>query len=289
MKLLKQRYLVALAGLSALGFAFTTSAAVVDFSSATDLNSFDYRTSGTVTSGSAPAVTSNGLQFSATAGRSGGGGVTHISGNPTDVQANYTPESYNLTNGDTFTVSGFFQALATPPAASATGNVFQVGLSASSSLGYYANAGNAYIAARISDANNTDTKYNLQTQLKTTSASSATTVTVSASDFSLTSNEWYRLIVSFTRSATPGNFDYSVAFEDWGADGAAFVSTVSSPAAGTLSNADLYSDTTLFAGFRSIENSLQAMDTFTTSIPEPSSLLALAGGALLALRTRRRR
>ena len=223
---------------------------MLEFNSPDDLNNFSQRTSGTATGPTGSPEASNGIQYDATAGRGGSGGLTHIATGTTDVALVYQGQSFDTTVG-TNSISGFFKTPAVVNA-SGTGATFQIGFSANNNTAVYGEAGNTFISTRITQATSAQNAYRLQTQIKTTAGSTAA-VDLGPGTFTLDPNTWYRLAADFTHSATPDVFDYTTVLENSGADGTALVSALQGPYTGTVTNADIYNDPTTFAAFRSQE------------------------------------
>ena len=265
--------------------AGTARAAVIEFNSPDDLANFSQRLGGNAGVDGIPVAT-QGFQYAATAGRTGSGAITHAAGGSTDLAAVYQGETFDLTAG-TNSLAGFFK---TPAAVdpSGTGAVFQLGFSANNNTALYGETGHNFISTRVNQATSAQNAYRLQTQTKTAGGTTQTP-NLGPGTFTLDPNTWYRLANSFTRSATPDTFDFSTTLENWGADGSSLVSVVAGPFTGTVTNADIYNDTTTFAAFRSVETRVaQTIDSFT-AVPEPSSALALMGGLGLLAGSRRRR
>jgi hypothetical protein len=214
----------------------------VNFNAAADLSAFGQRTSGAVVNGSAP--TTNTLVFGAAAGVNGSGGVTRTTAGA-EVTATYLPTSFDLTSNAPFNISTFLKTGTI--AAATSGNTLQIGFLPTDTLAFNGDSGNAFVRVRLLDVNTTDSTFQLQSQLKTTTG--ATSATSSAA-FSLLNDEWYRLTGTIARSTTANNFDFSVSLEDWGTAGASFVSTVAGPFTGTMVNPDLTPRCTELSGTR---------------------------------------
>ncbi|MEL6106727.1 MAG: PEP-CTERM sorting domain-containing protein [Planctomycetota bacterium] len=99
---------------------------------------------------------------------------------------------------------------------------------------------------------------------------------------------WYELRAQF--DSLPGSrIGWSLDFNDYGADGTTFQGNAISFQANTNDNNGVFADTTLFAGFSGVDQSMTFIDNFSiTTIPEPSSLFALLIGTM-SIGFRRRR
>lgn len=117
------------------------------------------------------------------------------------------------------------------------------------------------------------------------SAGSINTGAVGASPSTFTESGWYTFQVTFTESATPDSVD--ILFEVLDDQGSTFFSAskLSNPAQYTLSNVggDRY------GWFTYVEttNGLPVDATFVQAVPEPTSIVLLGLGGLIAMRRRR--
>ncbi len=262
---------------AAIAVTSHASGAVISsqFESAAGLNDYSQRTNnGNLSTG--------GFQFTAASGRDGTGGLTRLV--PTsDTTAINTAAVFNLNlqpTTETLILSQFFFL---PVASSGNaGTIFQLGLSANNDTGFYGDAGHSYITGRL----NRNSNANLVFETQTRSGNIVTTSTVGS--LTIADSTWYKLSVSLTKSATADTFSHSMTVENWGTSGATFVSTLATSTAGTFTNADLYTDTAAFAGFRSTANSgITSFDSFEV-VPEPSGFLLLGCSAIGLLARRRR-
>jgi hypothetical protein len=226
-------------------------------------------------------------------------GVTTGSQTTADSTAVYTPEVADLTGG-AFTTSMYFKFQ--PVTNTAGPTLLQMGLVRDTSgklLGYTdATLEDAFVSGRIlSPAMNVaDTSvagFQFQTQSKLEGVMSATTTTLGTPDdtFALTTGNWYQLVVGLARSTTVGDFTVTTTLNNSSADGT--VGTVVKSLSGTVTNADVYGDQTLYAAFRAFHNrGTNTLDNFaaTTVVPEPMAVSSVAlAGAGLGLRRRSRR
>lgn len=256
----------------------------LDFSASSQFNL-------TPTTGNFTASTGTTTQFtySGTAGVGGGGGVS-VSTDAGGVNYNHNT-AYALSAGSTYTISTFFKTNAVVGTSAnqvagvglvgtnvgefGTGSIQSIGLTLRAPL-TNGSAGNSS-TLQLAVANNPGTNANI---LQSTSFTAAT-------------NNWYKLSVSITKTATADTFSVSGSVEDWGAAGTSFSSSVRSFSGQTVTNAGLYADADLFAGFFARQtggNPIQiaAVDNFSV-IPEPSSFAAIAGLGMLGFAASRRR
>lgn len=111
-----------------------------------------------------------------------------------------------------------------------------------------------------------------------------------------TLNTWYRLEVTYTKSATAGLWDIGVRLENWGSTGTSYnpANLVTLSQTG-VSAPDLYNAATLSTGFEGYQNDrgIQKIDNFAAAfaIPEAplSASFATGAGLLLLCRVRRLR
>lgn len=99
-------------------------------------------------------------------------------------------------------------------------------------------------------------------------------------------NTWWQLEATYTKSSTLNLWDVTVKISNWGADG-----MTNNPASlitltQTVTNADLYNASSIYAGFESYQQSRGAtkIDTFSMNvIPEPSAATLLCATGIAAI------
>lgn len=275
---------VALACSPSIQAQFFTS----NFDSADEVANYNVYMSGAATGTPPTSPSAAGqYQFSPTLGRLAGGGLIHTAGGATDIAAVYQPSLFDLTAFDPLTISGFFRTNATP-AIGGGGAVFQAGFSANNTTAVYGETGNAFISARVTKAATDTNAFRMQTQVKV-AATGPTAVSLGPADFSLASDTWYKMSLTITRSAVSNTFNFSTLLENWGATGESLVAVEVGPFTGTFVNAELYTDSSTYAAFRSQEGkSISALDSYSV-IPEPGTILLLAPAVAMMLGRRTRR
>lgn len=260
--------------------------ASVHFEAAGDLLNFTHV-------GAADLASTNFSQ-SATAGTGGSGGVIHAAAAPPqeDTTAIYTPQSFDLTTGAMHTATVDFLTGTVPIGGSANA-MAMLGFSANNNTGFYSNAADSFVGGRVRHQSGALNGLQSQTKIATGTAISAP-ANGSVANIAFVSNNWYRLSLSVTRDGNVANqFAYSLTLTDIGPTGTSAPAAVTNGTlAGTFLNADLYSDTTAFAGFRgvpSVTGGNVAFDNFTAVaiVPEPAGALLLGLGSLGLLARRR--
>lgn len=239
--------------------ATAANATVISFDNgATDLALFNRLTS----AGGASTT----FSASATAGVNGGDGVSHATGDATML---YTTTAFDFTSvGATATVSVMMKS------SNFASGAYAVGFSSTDNLGFYTGGGQNNISFRDNGG---------PLQMQTVNAGAATTTGLNTPVYN--NNNWYRFELSLTKTATTNVFNYAVMLEDWGVDGNALVSSVAvTNSTGTISNAVLWNDATVYAGVRMTP--VGSLDNFS-AVPEPTTALLGALGTLTLLRRRR--
>jgi hypothetical protein len=257
----------------------------VQFGSASDLSGFNQIDS----SGAA----ANNYSFSGTGGVAGGGGV--VWGTTADTTAVYAGASYDLSSVVSITL-GIDLLMGAVPTGGANA-VAMLGLTAENNLGGFYNIDAASFAGgRIRHASGGAN--GLQAQSNPTGAGGITqdpSADGGLSAITFTAPEWYRLELTLSRSGTAGVLNYSMSVMDIGADGTGTpTALVNGTRSGTLNNAEIYNDTTLFAAFRGVPGTswTTAFDNFTVTVvpvPEPGTLAFAGLGMGLWLLRRQKR
>ena len=198
-----------------------------------------------------------------------------------------TPEAVTLNAGDTLTMSVSYQVSIGSNASTprlglvsdvnpTNGNVL-VGGSSAATLGGLVQFG-ASKAATVR-SNDAGSVVNIQTDVADREA--------------FTDGLWYTINLTIFKSVTADEFDVSVSIDELNADGTAVTTAGLVSASGTVTNAAIYADTTLFAGFHvsfagSGNTHGSEFDNFNLAIvPEPTSLALVGLGGLCLLRRRR--
>jgi len=200
-----------------------------------------------------------------------------------------TTANYSLALG-TVNVSMYARAVAS--ANVGFDSVFlQLGLFADNNQQFNGGSGDAnqFVFARVLNENNTtagnDTTYFLQTGSKATTAAAQSTT--NGGNFTLTSGNWYYFSINFTRSSSD---TVTVASDLRNSDSAGVVGTSVTTLSTNYTNAQIFGDTTIWAGFRGrLDGNTDTLDNFS-AVPEPSTAMALLGGfgALAWVRRRNR-
>ena len=255
--------------------ASSASADTIDFSNgATDLAKFNLLTSSGTTSTAFSAV-----------GTGGVGNGAAISGTTasTGDSAIYNAASFDFANaavGDSFTVSAMVKS-------STAWNVstFVVGFSATTDKGFGTSGSNS-----LYFRTNTD---NIRSQAVNNGTVTSGTPFGTTTGIGMSTSNWYEFSFTLTKSAILNNFDFIASIKDWGMDGVTGGTSILTSSPTSITNAALYADSAVFAGFRSAVNSgstTMTVDNFTTTaVPEPSTYGLMGAGALAAAAVRRRR
>ncbi len=110
--------------------------------------------------------------------------------------------------------------------------------------------------------------------------------------YTLADSTWYQFDVDITKSLTANEFDVSAVLNQLDADGLSLVTQIGSHST-TITNASLYTDGDVIAGFTIVHNNAPATltneyDDLTIAVtPEPGTLALLALGGMLVARRRR--
>lgn len=237
-----------------------------------------------------------GLNWGATAGTGGGGGliVTETSARNLfyrPAPANDATSTFDMAAfaaGDTFSTSIDFLWADT----TATGTtLITAGFSPANTSQTAMTSAGALAGSIIRNGTSTVTL-----RMRNGNASAST---LDFSQSALTAGSWYRLSYDVTKSETLNTFDYTVSLFSIGANG------ISTPVlfndgskdltiTGSVSNSAIYADTNAFFAYdiRGGTTGISHVDNLVVSsaIPEPSAFAAIAGlGALAAVGLRRRR
>lgn len=224
-----------------------------------------------------------GSVWNSTAGLGGSGGVVHTAAN--DRTSHLTAETFDLsTQGATLTLSAFLK-LDTNPTGPTIG---ALGISDDTAAVFQSTpaAGDEWLAASlrretISSVPSVTLRVAQNNAIVGTSSNNVAAT-------SIVNNNWYKLTVVISRSATANTFIIGGTLEDVGATGTETPTTVLTlPTQDRTVLASTYSDTQVYSGFRIRDsNGTNAIDNFT-AIPEPASLALLGlGGLLIASRRR---
>lgn len=280
---------VYLCSLAVLGASFLTAQGQSfsdNFSTAGDLlNNYNiYQNTG---GGLTNAATGSPYGQSLTGGIGGGGHVTiatPATGITPDSTAIYQNTSFNFsTVGATLNISAYVDI--TDP--TETGNrLLHLGFVNSDTSGLNGNANLSFMSFRMIPTAIGSTTFSLQWQTKT--AAGSTVNTAGGANVALTLGDWTQLSLTFQNLGS-GNIQGSGFIEDFGANGLTpGATTIIAPI--TLTSADIASDATVFAAFRSFAaDGSGGVANFSASVvPEPGTVVlgGLGLGALLLARHR---
>jgi len=96
-------------------------------------------------------------------------------------------------------------------------------------------------------------------------------------------NSWYQLEVIYTKTVTTNLWDVTVHISNWGTNGTNYDAGSLITLNQSITNADIYSDSTIYVGFESYQQSRGAtkIDTFSIDvIPEPTTTALLGLGVI---------
>jgi hypothetical protein len=219
-----------------------------------------------------------------------GSGVVNIAAPGTgitpDSTAIYKNTSFNFSAaGDALNISAYVDVIAPTE----TGNrLLHLGFADSSTSGLNGNAGLSFTGFRLNPTAVGSTIFTPQWQTKT--ASGSTVNTAGGGNLTLIAGDWYDVSVTFGNLGG-GNIQASGFVEDLGVDGLTPGASFSiSPV--TLTSADIASDSSVWAAFRTFEadgdGGLDNFSAHVVVIPEPGTtvLVGMGLGALLFARRR---
>jgi hypothetical protein len=220
----------------------------------------------------------------------GGSGFVNIAapaaGITPDSTAIYKNTSFNFSAaGDALNISAYVDVIAPTE----TGNrLLHLGFADSSTSGLNGNAGLSFTGFRLNPTAVGSTIFTPQWQTKT--ASGSTVNTAGGGNLTLIAGDWYDVSVTFGNLGG-GNIQASGFVEDLGVDGLTPGASFSiSPV--TLTSADIASDSSVWAAFRTFEadgdGGLDNFSAHVVVIPEPGTtvLVGMGLGALLFARRR---
>ena len=169
-------------------------------------------------------------------GGAAGGGVNLLQG--TDETANYTPTTFNLSDGNPHTVSIFLTAAS----GLGTGDRNQLGFITSSTASF--NSNNSFISARIYGDDSINFQY-------CNGPGGATTVPATGvSSTGVATGDWLELVFT-AQETSSGNFTMTASLLDYGASGTAIPTIVTAPITTTVSAlTTIGTGSTMYAGFR---------------------------------------
>jgi hypothetical protein len=220
----------------------------------------------------------------------GGSGLVNIAAPATgitpDSTAIYKNTSFNFsTAGNALNISAYVDVIAPTE----SGNrLLQLGFADSSTSGMNGNAGLSFMGFRLNPTAAGSTIFAPQWQTKT--ASGGTVNTSGGGNLTLIAGDWYEVSVTFANLGG-GNIQGSGFVEDFGVDGLTPGASASISQA-LLSSADIASDSSVWAAFRTFEaDGAGGLDNFSAHVvvvPEPGTtvLVGMGLGALLFARRR---
>lgn len=233
--------------------------------------------------------TTNLFSWSSSPGVGGAAGrvnVTATSGNTTAI---WNAQSFNATLSQPITVSTKYLESGRGAADTSFNVAGMIGLAAGTTTGFYGDAGLVWVGARVRNAGAAG-QWILVAQYNAGSGAVQQDANATAA-FTTTPGRWYEVAGTFTRSGSA--FNYTVTLKDYGTDGLTLVPAFTKTITGSMTNATLAADTTVYAGFRGnnggagVGGGAAAWDNFSASVPEPTVMLIAAAGLPLLLRRRR--
>jgi hypothetical protein len=245
----------------------------------------DFNTAGQLTSdfniyqNATPGLGSPYAQFPI--GGIGNGGAVAVLPGAANVTADSTAifksQSFDFSNpGAQLQISEYANVVAN----SAGGNrLLQLGFVNENTSGMNGNAGLAFMSLRLSTVGSSGNVYSPAFQDKQSAGSTVNTTLTP--NVTLTPGDWYKLSGTFLNLGG-GKFQVSGSLEDFGAAGLSTPVTVFTFAPQTFSNAEMTSDATVWAAFRSFHaDGANALDNFTAqAVPEPNVLALWVIGVL---------
>lgn len=120
-----------------------------------------------------------------------------------------------------------------------------------------------------------DTVNSTESQLMVVSRESASNIVAGPNLGTLTDNNWYQIIGTFTKTAASGTFEVTVSLRDWGVDGVTDGGILgTSPVVDASGVNGVYNSTGVFAGFTGASNSVgmgvRGFDEFSVQTQAPS-------------------
>lgn len=270
-------------GIAALSGSSFAQSVLIDFNTAAT----DFTGNFTASTGTSTAFTwGSAVGVSDQAGPAQGGGVS-VSTDTGGANYNFNT-AYDLGTGsptNTWTISTFFRTNATT--GTSANQVAGLGLMSSVTDEIAANGRFVGVTLRQGTASTADLTLALTNNVSGTQSN-----TPLGGVFTPLTNNWYKLTLDVIKTSTADQFSVSASVEDWGSLGTSFESTVRSFSGQTLTNATIYGDSSLFAGFYARQTAgnpiqIQAVDNFSV-VPEPTTWVLLAGSLTALLVFRRR-
>jgi hypothetical protein len=172
-------------------------------------------------------------------GATAGGGVASTS--TTDMTANYTPTTFNLSDGLVHTISGFFTV---PSGTGAGDKLLQIGFITASTSGF--NSGYAFISARV--FGNKTAEVQTVNAAGTGVQSIGTTGVISG----IATGDWLQLVFT-TQEISSGSFKGTFSLLDYGSTGVGTPTTLLAPLSYSVTGLTaMGTASSVYAGFRSI-------------------------------------
>ncbi|MDX2111367.1 MAG: PEP-CTERM sorting domain-containing protein [Verrucomicrobiota bacterium] len=220
--------------------------------------------------------------WNATAGVGGGAGLAGAA-TTNAASYNYNGLSFDLSAG-AITLSLDFAANYTAGNNRAVG---QIGVVSATTQAFTNTVGMNFISARLSPTSAGASTWQMQANFRTNDPVLTQQI---GTNFTLTTGQWYRHELTISRSGNADQFLLSGSLTSLGVDGTTVGSVVTSYTDYLVTNAPVYADSTLIAGFRSRGTEGPKLDNFSISVvPEPSTYAAILGLIAMAFAFLRRR